>query len=466
MKITIALSLAAAALAPLSAVAPAYAQTAATVTRETEIAQEAYAFLYPLVIMDVTRRQAIQRSGSEFGAATNSFHHNQTFPRGDFRAVVRPNFDTLYSSAWLDLAEGPLLLSIGDTRGRYYLLPLYDMWTDTFAVPGSETLPAGKPARLAVTGPGWHGTLPPGVVRIEAPTRYAWIIGRIQTNGPGDYGFVHALQQQITLAPLGPRVRAPRGVDAPVDTTATPVAIVNRMSTPEFFGLALRLLADNPPHVFDQAQVARLGLIGLKAGRPFDFTRLPTPVQAALTDAKAQGPARLLRHAARSGEKRGAWRISSLSVGTYGTDYLQRAAVALTGLGANRPFDSLYPRTDRDSDNQPLTGANHYAIHFPAGSLPPARAFWSLTAYTPEGYTEPNAIQRYAIGDRDPLKFNADGSLDLLLQTDDPGAATRLNWLPIPKGAFNLSLRLYRPTEAALEGDWTPPPVIRNEANR
>ncbi|MFT4057722.1 MAG: DUF1254 domain-containing protein, partial [Novosphingobium sp.] len=407
-------------------------------------------------------------ASAELAAPLNAFHHNLAFPSGNFRAVVRPNFDTLYSSAWLDLADGPVELTIGDTKGRYYLLPVYDMWTDTFAVPGSETLPAGQRVRFAITAPGWHGTLPTGTRQIVSPTRYAWIIGRIQTNGPEDYSFVHSIQQQIALSPLG-HVHAartalqrnpwPNRAEPAVDTRTTPVAIVNAMSAAEFFETALRLLADNPPHIFDQAQVARLELLGLKPGATFN--RLPGEVQEALAQAKDQGPSRLLRHALRSGQERGGWRLSTLSVGTYGTDYLQRAAVAMTGLGANRPFDSIYPRTVRDSDGKPLTGTQHYRIHFEAGKLPPARAFWSLTAYTPDGYTEPNAVNRYAIGDRDSLVFNPDGSLDLLLQADAPDAAQRANWLPVPPGAFNLSLRIYRPTTEAIEGDWTPPAVER-----
>ncbi len=120
-----------------------------TPAREAEIAREAYSYLYPLVVMDVTRRQATQKGATGMGAPVNTFHHNQAFPPGDFRAVVRPNFDTLYSTAWLDLADGPILLTIGNTQGRYYMMPLYDMWTDTFAVPGSETL---APEGWAVRG--------------------------------------------------------------------------------------------------------------------------------------------------------------------------------------------------------------------------------------------------------------------------------------------------------------------------
>jgi hypothetical protein len=102
------------------------------------LSAEAYLYLYPLVIMDISRRQqgnvpAGERVG--FGPP-NEFHHVPQFPPAEMRAVVRPNFDTLYSSAWLDLRDGPVVVHVPDSEGRYYLLPMLDMWTDVFCQPG------------------------------------------------------------------------------------------------------------------------------------------------------------------------------------------------------------------------------------------------------------------------------------------------------------------------------------------
>lgn len=167
------------------------------------LAREAYLYLYPLVTMEVSRQQGINLPADAkpgYGPP-NSFHHLREFPPGDFRAVVRVNFDTLYSSTWLDLTAGPVRLDLPDTHDRYYTLPLYDMWTDVFASPGKRT--TGTQAQsYVIAPPGWQGAPPDGVPVITSPTPYAWIIGRVQTNGPDDYGFVHAIQDGMAITPL------------------------------------------------------------------------------------------------------------------------------------------------------------------------------------------------------------------------------------------------------------------------
>ena len=152
------------------------------------IAQETYVYLYPLITMDLTRKQLtnLDPKINAMGGPANTFTHIRTFPTAEMRTVVRPNFDTLYSSAWLDLTDGPLVVSTADAGGRYFMLPMLDLWSDVFAVPGKRTNGTGA-ASFALVPPGWTGTLPQGVERIDAPTRYVWIIGRTQTNGVKDY---------------------------------------------------------------------------------------------------------------------------------------------------------------------------------------------------------------------------------------------------------------------------------------
>lgn len=449
------------AAAPATLVAQPIAVEAVSEARIAAIARESYDFVYPLVLMDITRR--VTTSGTKtMHAPLNQFAHVAAFPPGDFKDVVRPNFDTLYSSAWLDVSREPVILSIGATAGRYYLLPLYDMWTDVFAIPGSETL-GSDGGQFAITAPGWKGSLPRGVERIEAPTPGVWIIGRTQTNGVGDYPNVHAIQKQFTLTPLsrwGKADLAPLRAanDLALDTSVPPLEQVNRMPADAYFRTAMALMAKMPAHGIDQPMLARMRMIGLVPGR----TATPSSaVLAALVKAKAEGPARLMRFARDSGSRRQGWRVNTLSIGNYGSDYQQRAVVAMMGLGANRPADAIYPRADFDSEGKPLDGSNKYVVHFNAGELPPVGAFWSLTAYDRSGFTVPNALDRYALGDRDPIKHNADGSLDLYLQKDSPGAAREANWLPIAPGPVSLNLRLYLPKPEAIDGRWPLPKIDR-----
>jgi len=157
------------------------------------------------------------------------------------------------------------------------------------------------------------------------------------------------------------------------------------------------------------------------------------------------------------------WTGGSKAVGRYGTNYAARAQVARIGLGANPPEDATYLHCHQDADGKPLDGSHRYRIHFAKGELPPVKAFWSVTVYDEAGYFTANALHRFAIGDRDALKLNPDGSLDLYIQHASPGPAKESNWLPSPAEPFNLSLRLYWPGEAILDGKWIPPAVIRED---
>ena len=145
----------------------------------------------------------------------------------------------------------------------------------------------------------------------------------------------------------------------------------------------------------------------------------------------------------------------------FGTDYAWRAVVAMVGLGANLPEDAVYPHATADSEGQPFVGTNKYVIRFEKGQLPPARAFWSITMYNAQQFLVQNPIHRYAIGDRDKLKFDADGSLPIYVQSVSPGQDKESNWLPTPHDSFNLFMRLYWPTDEVLNGRWTIPAVER-----
>jgi hypothetical protein len=442
---------------------PALAQAPSADEART-IAQEAYIYLYPLVMMDVTRQQLVNSDPklSAFGGPANAFTNIRSFPGADDRAVVRPNFDTLYSSAWLDLTNGPMIVSTADTGGRYFMLPMLDMWTDVFAVPGKRTTGTGA-ASFAVVPPGWNGKLPAGVGRIDAPTPHVWIIGRTQTNGVKDYPAVHKIQDGYRITPLADWGKAPRKVeqkiDPRVDTKTPPLQQVNAMPAAEFFRRGAELMQQNPPHITDWSIIARMKRIGLEPGKSFDATKVGA-------DTLARGASdglKLMRETMPTiARVTNGWQMNTNTMGVYGDYYLKRAIVAMVGLGANQVEDAIYPINVADADGRPVRGEDSYVLHFDKGELPPVDAFWSLTMYDAEGFQVANPLNRFALGDRDPLKPNADGSLDLYIQHASPGADREANWLPAPKsGELGLTLRLYAPRPEVAEGKWNPPPVKR-----
>lgn len=429
-----------------------------------EIAVEAYTFLYPLVLMDVTRRQMTNvRPGEREGRGpADSFTHVRAYPIADFRDVVRPNFDTLYSLAWLDLRSEPRIVTAPATGGRYYLLEMLDMWTDAFAVPGSRTTGTGAGV-FAVTSPGWTGDLPPASLAIEAPTPYVWIVGRTQTNGPADYDAVHKIQDGFTVTPLSAWGKdgwePPAPIDPTVDGDTEPLRQVAGMDGRTFFTYASELMRLHPPHHSDWSQLARIARVGLVAGQPLDWDALPPDVRQALGATPATVLPSLAADAVRTGTFVNGWSVLREPVGVWGNAYKKRAGIALIGVGALEAKDAVYPVLVVDADGQALDGASDYVLHFDAGELPPAGAFWSVTMYDGEGFQVANELDRFAIGDRDPLVYNPDGSLDLYIQRSNPGAGKTANWLPSVAGPLGITMRIYAPMPPAVDGSWNPPPI-------
>jgi hypothetical protein len=440
-------------------------QTIPPSTDETQtIAQEAYIYLYPLILMDLTRKQLINLDPkqSSFGGPANAFTHVRTFPSAEDRSVVRPNFDTLYSSAWLDLTNGPVVVSTADTGGRYFLLPMIDMWTDVFAVPGKRTN-GTRAGNFVVVPPGWNTNLPQDVQRIDAPTPYVWILGRTQTNGVKDYEAVHKIQDGYRITLLADWGKEPRKIeqriDRSVDTTIEPLKRINEMRALEYFTYGAELMKENRPHITDWSIIARIRCIGLEPGQSFDSSKISAN---GLTLAANAGLKLMHDKVPTLGRVTNGWEMSTDTMGVYGDYYLKRAIVAMVGLGANQPEDAIYPLNVSDAAGKPVMAENNYILHFAKDELPPIGAFWSLTMYDAEGFQIPNPINRFAIGDRDALKFNVDGSLDLYIQNQSPGRDKESNWLPAPKsGELGLTMRLYAPKPQALDGSWNPPAVKR-----
>jgi hypothetical protein len=433
-----------------------------------EIAREAYIYAYPLVLMDVTRQQLTnyaEPSGRPGQGPPNQFIHLREFPDPKFKIVIRPNADTLYSSAWLDLKAEPVVLSVPATD-RYFMLPMLSMWSDVFAVPGTRTTGPNNARTFMVVGPGWSGNVPSGMELIKSPTRYVWFIGRTQTNGKADYDNVRKIQDGYKLTMLNGWGQSdytpPKGtVDPNADMKTPPPGQVDGMGPAAFFARFAEALKDNPPNEADYPTLHRMERVGIVAGKSFDLNAAAPAIKSAFEHGTAEAKTALAAQAKRAsgaGGKGWSYRVDG---GAYGVNYMFRAVIANYGLGYNLPQDAIYPSLANDSEGRPLDGNNAYVLHFDKGKLPPVGAFWSLTAYDAGGYFIQNSLQRQAIGDRDKLAFNADGSLDIHFQADSPGKDKEANWLPVAKAPFNLLMRLYWPRSGILDGTWTPPPVMR-----
>ncbi|MBB3541692.1 MULTISPECIES: DUF1254 domain-containing protein [unclassified Rhizobium] len=441
------------------------AEDALTKEEAASIGVDAYLYLYPLVTMDITRAQATNvEAGKTMGRGpANMFTNVPQFPTADFRDVVRPNFDTLYSIAWLDMTKEPMIVSAPDTNGRFYLLPMLDMWSDVFASPGWRTTGTAK-ADFAVVPPGWTGKeLPAGTQRIDAPTPYVWVIGRTKTDGPPDYDAVHKIQAGYTVTPLsqwGKTVEPVKvTINPDIDMKTPPKKTVDGMTAVDFFAYAAEVLKVNPPHITDQPIISQMKRIGIEPGKSFDKTKIAPDIAAALKDVPAAAQKLMEWKVPSLARVANNWSMNTDTMGVYGNYYLKRAIVAQLGLGANLPEDAIYPLNLGDEKGNPLNGTNSYKLHFDKSNLPPVKAFWSVTLYDPEGFQVANDLNRFAVSSWMPFVYNADGSLDLYFQNKSPGEDKEANWLPAPAGSFNLTMRLYGPASEALTGKWNPPPI-------
>jgi len=431
------------------------------------IAVDAYIYGYPLVTFDMARRQQTNVAAPDAEhAPMGQLIKMRSYPAVDNRCCAAPNTDTLYTIAWLNVAPEPWVFGIPDMGERYYIMPMLDGFSEVFFVASSSATGGGAQA-YAITGPGWSGPLPAGVTRVESPTAMVWILGRIYCLGtPEDYEAVHALQDQFTVVPLSaygkPYTPPPGVVDPGFDMQTAVRKQVNALDVDTYFDSLAKLLKTNPPKAQDADTVARMATIGVIPGRDFDGSKLGSLDRAVVGTVPKLALAKMAVHLKQQKTTNG-WLYFTRGVGNFGTDYLTRGMANLLGPGWNRPQDAVYPLSQQDADGDEYDGAKHrYVMRFEKGRMPPVEAFWSLTLYDAEFFFVPNVIDRYALSQRNTFVTNPDGSVDLYIQAESPGADKAANWLPAPKGKFVLVLRLYGPPQSPptiLDGSWTPPPV-------
>jgi hypothetical protein len=389
-------------------------------------------------------------------APINQFGYRTTLADPAETFIIRPNADTLYTNAWLDLACEPIILHVPDTAGRYYLVPMLDAYSNEFASIGVRTTGTGA-GDYAIVGPNWRGPLPEPVSSVvHAPTNTVWMIGRTLVRGQADLSAAVAVSKQFLLIPLSAypdflqtgTYTPPAGVPVTTpnpDFKGRPVTSSPGFSKPEFFDVLAAYSLRNPPPRDQVGQASELVLNGFLHQRQLN------------SDVAAQANQAFAREGQAVGTNENGW-IVDLKGGNYGTDYLLRATLTRLGFGTNIAEDAIYPSAMKDIDGNPLAGANSYVIHFAPGQTPPARGFWSITVYDQDGFLVPNSIQRYDVGSETGLTPNADGSIDIFVQSTPP-ATMESNWLPTPAGPFELTMRLFWPDQSALSGAWMPPPI-------
>ncbi|NQE60691.1 DUF1254 domain-containing protein [Caulobacter sp. RHG1] len=409
--------------------APVFANAA---EGDATAARDAYLYALPLIEMATTRARTLKAPG----AAINTLTHTRTLADHTSRAVTTPNNDTLYSTAFLDLSEGPVTLTIPPLGARYYSVAVMDMFTNNNVVLGTRTI-GGQGGTFTLCGPG-QASSGPNPVRIATP--HAWLLVRTLVDGDADLAAAHKAQDGFV-------VKGPPAAPVP--------AFAARDAAPsDYFAAARALLASDPAPATDGKILARSAAF-LGAG-PFDAATATAGIeQAKMIAVFARG-----RQVFTSG-----WSYPRPNLGDYGQDYLYRAIVALQGLGALPVAEASYLKVAGDDGAGTFTGDGLYRLSLPAQL--PLDGFWSLSMYEalPDGqfFFTDNPIKRYTIGDRTPgLKRNADGGLDIWIGRSDPGGERSANWLPAPKaGPFALYLRAYLPRAELLGGRFRVPAIVK-----
>jgi hypothetical protein len=429
------------------------------------------AYVYGISLMEFVRQARQQTSvtvpNSFSDAPLNQFGNARNLNNAQHQVFVQPNNDTLYTMGHLDLGAGPIVLHVPNVSGgRYYSIQLLDPYTNDFAYVGTRAT-GDRAGNYVVTGPGFHGRLPPGVKRIRSDYRRVWLVGRTLVNGPSDLPAVHKVQNGYKLIPLKDYERFGLSWTPPrprkIITTHTNPVVPTGIA---YFNALGDALAQNPPPARDAALLRELATVGIGPGKRPSHENLSPDVIAGLT-AAANGGTKAIAgiragFAAKAIATHHGWYVAAPDIGAYGVDYNLRAVVAIYGLGANRPIEAMYPVGAADTTGTLLDGSHRYVLHFNAGKLPPARYFWSLTMYNQAFYLIANPINRYAIGNRTAgVKYNPDGSLDVYLQaTPPPGHQS--NWLPSPaSGEFEVTLRLYGPRQSALNDTYQYPSITK-----
>lgn len=426
---------------------------------------QAFIYGFPYIYNAKVRHQWVTQKPSDLSvvpyAAVNHFWHASRLVDADWRGGSCPSNAALYSWAWLDVSEEPVVLSHPDMGERYFVFELSEFSSDNYEYVGQRTTGSAA-GSFAIIGPDWKGELPEGVRALQpSPTPWVLVTGRTMVEGEADVPAVQRLQKEYHLTPLSrwgkPRGGGPqrRDVYAPADPETDPLAPFKTLNA---------MLAENPPPAHHDVLLRQFSRIGIGPG--LDVEAQPEVVRRELVRAAAVGLP-LLHQVFDSGDWAtvvNGWRYPGPECGRYGDDFLWRAALqSMAAIVANDPEEAVYLTNFFDTDGAVLSPDGRYELHFGPDELPPVDAFWSLSAYTqPDRNLIPNPVDRYAAGDRTGLVRDPDGGLTIYLQPESPGDEREANWLPTSgEHTWFVVLRLYRPHSQVVDATWRCPGLKR-----
>ncbi|MCT7660120.1 DUF1254 domain-containing protein [Mycobacterium sp. CPCC 205710] len=431
------------------------------------IAKEAYIYGFPLVDnYRVMYSYFVNKDDQDYKGGWNEIHSAARVFTPEDRTVQTPNSDTPYSALGADLRTEPLVLTVPPVeQNRYYSLQFVDLYTYNVAYVGSRTTGNGG-GKYLLAGPNWSGPKPAGIKEvIKSDTELALVLYRTQLLGPSDIDQVKKIQAGYQVEPLSVYLKQPAPAPAPPIDFVPPLTPEQERTSPQFFEIlsfALRFAAVRP----DEKEIRdRFASIGIGPDGTFEADKLSPEMRAAIEGGMADAWAELdqLRKDKIDTGEVGSAQFFGTAADLKG-NYLYRMAGAVFGIYGNTAAEALYPGLSNDSTGAPLTGANNYIVKFPSGQLPPVNAFWSLTMYEmPASLLVANPISRYLINSAmlSSLVPDPDGGYTIYVQNASPGIEKESNWLPAPKGPFQMVLRLYWPKPDALNGTWKPPQAVK-----
>ena len=441
------------------------AAPAVTPAEARAIAKEAYIYGYPLVDnYRIEYSYFVDKNNPNYKAPWNQLKNIANVYTPADTAVQTANSDTPYSFVGLDLRAEPIVFSVPATeKKRYYSVQIWDAYTYIVGYAGSRTT-SNEAGNFMVAGPNWKGETPNGIKQVFASdTDFSMLAIRTQLFDPADIDNVIKIQDQYKAQPLSAFLgTTPPPAAATVDFIK-PLSKEEQRTSLEFFNLVNFVLTYSPTLPSETALRERFAKIGIEGGKTFDPAKLSPEMKTAIEQGRADawvefdaGVKAFSKGKITSGDVFGSREF-------LGSNYLYRW-LGTIGIYGNAKQEAMYPVLRMDSQGNPLNGANRYTLHFAADQYPPVHAFWSLTMYDlPQSLLVANPINRYLINSPmlPNMKKDADGGLTIYVQHESPGKDKESNWLPAPKGAFATYMRLYWPKQAALDGAWTAPKLIK-----